>query len=687
MASWLDIPEDSEFSLANIPFGVASFPTHPITHPKCVTALGHYVIDLQVLEDAGAFLDIPKLDANVFSQSTLNLFLEQSPCVWPQVRQRLIDLFQLDGDVLIQSNPELQQAAIHDMRTTITSTTTAVVPIKMHLPVTIREYTDFYSSREHATNVGTMFRGKDNALQPNWLHLPVGYHGRSSTVVVSGTPIRRPHGQLQLDPTDPTKGSRLGPCQRLDYELEVGFLVGGPPNDMGSALTMEQAKERIFGFVLLNDWSARDIQKWEYVPLGPFTSKNFGTTVSPWIVTTAALQAFASATSAGVQQKEPTPLEYLQDPNYSSYNVQLQVEIQGATQAQPHKVCLSNFKNLYWNAAQQLVHHSVTGCVMNPGDLLGSGTISGPTPDSFGSLLESSWNGSQDVVVGQETRKFLEDGDTVIIKGWCGSKPGYGRVGFGECIGKVLPAQLPSDVSSASSTPPASTTTTPTRFQNFKLYSNPKSSSTWRVRIALNSKNLKYEIIPIDLEKSEQKTPAFLEKNPLGQIPVLEYTDTQTGQAVYLTQSVAMMEFLDLVAPDKKSLFPKDPVDRIVAMEMTELVNAGIQPLQNVYLWKNLEQESEGKINAQEYQQHYIVKGLKVLEIMVKRQQTSQLGPYCLGNFSPTIVDIFLIPQLYNARRFGVDVETEFPTLSTIDHLCSTHPWFVPAHADANDKD
>jgi fumarylacetoacetase len=682
MDSWLDIPQDSDFSLANIPFGVASFPSHP-TQPKCVTALGHYVIDLQLLEDAGAFQDIPELDANVFSHSTLNRFLEQSPCVWPQVRQRLIDLFQLNGDILILSNPRLQQAAIHDMRT---AATTTAAPMKMHLPVTIREYTDFYSSREHATNVGTMFRGKDNALQPNWLHLPVGYHGRSSTVVVSGTPIRRPHGQLQLDPTDPTKGSRLGPCQRLDYELEVGFLVGGPPNAMGSALTMEQAKQRIFGFVLLNDWSARDIQKWEYVPLGPFTSKNFGTTVSPWIVTTAALQAFASATSAGVQQKEPTPLEYLQDPNYSSYNVQLQVDIQGVTQPQPHKVCLSNFKNLYWNAAQQLVHHSVTGCVMNPGDLLGSGTISGPTPDSFGSLLESSWNGSQDVVVGQETRKFLEDGDTVTIKGWCGSKPGYGRVGFGECIGKVLPAQLPSDVSSTGATPSTPTTTTSARFQNLKLYSNPTSSSTWRVRIALNAKYLEYEIVPIDLEKYEHKTPAFLEMNPMGQIPVLEYTDTQTGQVVYLTQSVAMMEFLDLVAPDEKALFPKDPMDRIVAMEMTELVNAGIQPLQNAFLWKNLEQASDGKIKAQEYQHHYIVRGLKVLETMVKRQQTSRLGPYCLGNFSPTIVDIFLIPQLYNARRFGVDVETEFPTLSTINQLCSTHPWFVQAHANAIDE-
>jgi maleylacetoacetate isomerase len=253
-------------------------------------------------------------------------------------------------------------------------------------------------------------------------------------------------------------------------------------------------------------------------------------------------------------------------------------------------------------------------------------------------------------------------------------------VGFGECIGKVLPAQLPSPVNSTTPSALTTATTTSARFQNFKLYSAPKSSSTWRVRIALNAKNLEYEIVPIDLEKSEQKTLAFLEKNPLGQIPVLEYTDTQTGQAMYLTQSVAMMEFLELVAPDKKSLFPKDPVDRIIAMEMTELVNAGIQPLQNRSLWGNLEQASGGKINAREYQQHYIVKGLKVLEIMVKRQRTSRLGPYCLGNFSPTICDIFLIPQLYNARRFGVDVETEFPTLSTIDHLCSTHPWFVSAH-------
>ena len=296
-ASWLDIPQDSDFSLQNIPFGVCSFRQEGnregvqtgSSRRRCVTAIGTKIVDLQVLEDAGIFRDIPNLSGSVFGQSTLNTFLEHDPSVWALVRKRLQDLFRRDSPNIdtLRSNPTLQKATFHDMGSGNSDQT-----IVMHLPVTIGDYTDFYSSREHATNVGTMFRGKDNALQPNWLYLPVGYHGRSSTVIVSGEPVRRPHGQLQLDPNDATKGSSYGPCRLLDFELEVAFFVGGPPNPRGVPLTLQQAKERIFGFCLMNDWSARDIQKWEYVPLGPFLAKNFASCISPWIVTLDALEPF-----------------------------------------------------------------------------------------------------------------------------------------------------------------------------------------------------------------------------------------------------------------------------------------------------------------------------------------------------------------------------------------------------------
>lgn len=673
-SSWLEIPEESDFSLANIPYGVAEVKNDddPSSSrqksPFCATALGNNVIHLGVLQDAGAFDGIGELLPDTFMKSTLNQFLEHSPKVWPMVRERLVQILgRSNDDGWLRDNEALRKACIYDRS-----------QVWMHLPVKIGEYTDFYSSREHATNVGTMFRGKDNALQPNWLHLPVGYHGRASTVVLSGTPIRRPCGQLQKDKDDPKQGSIFGACKLLDFELEIASLVGGPPNPMGQALTMEEAKERIFGFLLMNDWSARDIQKWEYVPLGPFTAKNFGTTLSPWIVTTQALQDFAGTTSAGPVQAEPKPLDYLQDPDYSSYDIKLQVLIQGDGMEEPHPVCTSNFLNLYWNAAQQLVHHSVTGCVMNPGDVLGSGTISGQTDDAFGSMLELSWKGTREVKVGPEVRKFLKDGDTVVMKGWT-TKAGHGRIGFGECSGKVLPAKLPSEAEGIV----AASTATSLRYQNLKLYSYWRSSSSWRVRIALNAKGLDCEVIPVDLKAGGQKDPEFVQKNPLGQVPVLEYTDTSTGQVHYLTQSVAIHDFLDVMAPNKKSLMPVDPMDRVMAMEMVEVINAGIQPLQNAPMLKNLEHVSEGKIMAQEFAQQHILHGMQGFEQLVvkRRQSVISCGPYSMGNFSPTIVDVFLVPQLYNARRFGVNVEKEFPVLAAVEKLCSKHPWFERAHA------
>jgi len=673
--SWIDIPDDSDFSLANLPWGVFSV-THQNQNqnqaPRCATILGDTVVDLSVLEDAGLFQDIRGLKANTLNQPTLNAFSLHSHKVWKAVRQRLTDLFRDDnqGDSFVRYHSALRAAALRNVH-----------DVTLHLPVEIQDYTDFYSSREHATNVGTMFRGADHALQPNWLHLPVGYHGRSSTVYLTGTDIHRPAGQLQKDGDDPALGSVHGPCRLLDFELEVAAVVGGSPNVAGQALTIQQAKQRIFGFLLMNDWSARDIQKWEYVPLGPFTSKNFATTVSPWIVSTTALEPFASPTSAG-EQTDPLPLEYLRDPDYSSYDVQLTVGIQGQDQTVPSTVCSSNLKNLYWNAAQQLVHHSVTGCVMRAGDLLGSGTISGSTPDAFGSMLELSWKGTKQVVVGDEVRKFLQDGDTVVMKGFS-HKTELGRVGFGECVGKVLPAVTEPSASAIEK----DVMTTPDIYTDVKLYGYWRSSSTWRVRVALAAKGVAYETIPINVLKGEQNTEHYLAMNPMGQVPLLQVTDRRTGKKLYLSQSIAIIEFLDDSFPARKSLLPKDPQEKAAAREMVEVINAGIQPQQNIVMLQHFEKLSEGKINAVEQSKVANERGLIALEELVTRHHKGlSVGPYCLGNFSPTIVDIVLVPQMFNARRFGVNVVEMCPVLVEIEKECLKHEWFEVSHP-ANQPD
>lgn len=644
----ISIPEDSDFSLSNLPLGV--FSCRNFSTPRCATILGDTVIDLSVLEEAGLFETVPGLSFNVFCQSTLNSFIEHPRPVWLAFRQRLQELLSQE-----QLSEALRAAAFHDVTTT-----------QCHLPVTIGDYTDFYSSREHATNVGTMFRGKDNALQPNWLHLPVGYHGRSSTVFLSGQDVVRPCGQLQKDTEDPSQGSTYGPCRLMDFELEVAAVVGGPSNWSGP-LTLDQAKERVFGFVLMNDWSARDLQKWEYVPLGPFTAKNFATTISPWIVMTAALEPFTAPTSAGKQQ-DPVPLEYLQDPTYSSYDIQLTVGIQSEAQTHPHTVSTTNFKNMYWNPAQQLVHHAVSGCIMRAGDLLGSGTISGQTPDSYGSMLELSWKGSKEVKVGEEVRKFLKDGDTVVIHGYC-QIPEGGRVGFGDCSGKVLRANTKLQTSPIASDE---------RFTDFKLYGYWRSSSTWRVRIALAAKGISYETIPINLLEAEQSKPDFVAKSPLGQIPLLEFTDTKTGETIQLSQSLAIIDFLDNEFPQKRCLTPKDGQVRYAAMEMVQVINSGTHPLQNVPYTRQLEKQSKGALTAEELGKIANEKGLAALEALVKKLKRK--GPYCLGTFSPSIVDAVMVPQMYNARRFQVKVDEICPTLVQIDALCQQHPWFRDSH-------
>ena len=303
----------------------------------------------------------------------------------------------------------------------------------MHLPAQVGDYTDFYSSRYHAENVGRMFRGAENALPPNWLHMPLAYHGRASSLVVSGTPVCRPNGQTRPGNAGPPQ---FGPSRALDFELEMGFFVG-PGNALGEPIPVSQAYRHIFGFVLVNDWSARDIQRWEYQPLGPFLGKNFATTVSPWVVTLDALEPFICDGPA----QDPPPLPYLSSKNHWTYDIDLEVQFQSAAMAAPATICRSNFRHLYWNVCQQLAHHTVNGCNVRPGDLLASGTISGPTPDSYGSLLELAWSGAQPLDLPDGTqRAFLEDGDTVILTGCC-QGDGY-RVGFGEALGTVLPAAL-----------------------------------------------------------------------------------------------------------------------------------------------------------------------------------------------------------------------------------------------------
>jgi len=301
--------------------------------------------------------------------------------------------------------------------------------VEMCMPVEIGDYTDFYSSKEHATNVGIMFRGKENALMPNWIHMPVAYHGRASSVVISGTNIKRPKGQTKADEAGLPS---FGPTKLLDFELEMGFFIG-TGNNLGDPIPVEQAHEHIFGMVLVNDWSARDIQKWEYVPLGPFLAKNFATSISPWVVTLEALEPFKSKRSE--QQSDPLP--YLQSKGEWLFDINLEVKIKTGKMKDPFVISNSNFRYLYWDICQQLAHHTITGCNMKTGDLLASGTISGPEKDSYGSLLELTWRGSEPLKLPDgEERKFLLDGDVLIMSGWCNGD-GF-KVGFGEVTGKIL---------------------------------------------------------------------------------------------------------------------------------------------------------------------------------------------------------------------------------------------------------
>lgn len=404
----IEVSKDSDFSIHNIPFGI--FQTNDKS-PRAGVAIGEYIIDLEELSNHGVF----DFDSSVLKKDTLNDFIALGKEKTIKVRTDIQEWLQ-DCNSILSKHQELfvkQSSAT------------------MLMPVSIGDYTDFYSSEEHATNVGKMFRDPKNALLPNWKHIPVGYHGRASSIVVSGTPLYRPLGQTRPKEDAPPV---FGPTKRLDFELEVGFITG-KKSSLGNSISLDEAEDYIFGLVLLNDWSARDIQKWEYVPLGPFLSKNFASHISPWIVTLEALEAFRIP---GPEQN-PDVLPYLNKKKDGNYDIQLEVSLKpegGEEQTISH----SNYRYMYWDMVQQLTHHTVNGCNINVGDLYGSGTISGKEENSYGSMLELAWMGTKPIQLKNGSKRiFIEDGDTVTMRGY-GEKNGI-RVGFGELTAKVFPAK------------------------------------------------------------------------------------------------------------------------------------------------------------------------------------------------------------------------------------------------------
>ena len=414
--SFIPVGPESHFPIQNLPYGV--FTARGGGDRRVGVAIGDQILDLTLLEARGV---LDPGSAPMFEGGSLNVFMAAGKDFWQHVRTQIADLLDASTATL-RDDANLRGEALVPMS-----------EATMHLPAHIGDYTDFYSSREHATNIGTMFRGKDNALMPNWLHLPVGYHGRASSIVMSGQPIRRPIGQQA--PAEDGGQPGFGPSKVLDFELEMGYFVG-PGNEQGSRVPIGQAMDHIFGLVLVNDWSARDLQKWEYVPLGPFLAKNFATSISPWIVTTDALEPFKTS---GPKQDDPEPLPYLKQPGNGAYDIQLEVTLKTSQMSEAERIAMSNFKYMYWTIAQQVAHHTVAGCNLRPGDLLASGTISGPTPDSYGSLLELAWRGEKPLdMPSGEKRGSLQDGDTLALSGWC-QGDGY-RVGFGGVSAEILPA-------------------------------------------------------------------------------------------------------------------------------------------------------------------------------------------------------------------------------------------------------
>jgi len=416
LESFIDVRRDSHFPVQNLPFGI--FKPKQDT-PRVGVAIGEYVLDLSILEELGHFHSPEFQDRHVFSQDSLNAFLALGRPGWRKARVVIQHLLSSETATL-RDDAKLRAQVFHAQKDLV-----------MQLPVRIGNYTDFYSSYHHAHNVGTMLRGPENALMPNWKWLPVAYHGRASSIVISGTDVRRPSGQIK----PPDAGApAFGLTKSFDYELEMAFLIG-PGNSLGDPVPIDRAIDHIFGFVLMNDWSARDIQAWEYQPLGPFLAKNFCTSISPWVVTLEALEPFRKSLS----RQDPEPLPYLRQKDDFTFDIHLEAHLRTSSMDAPHIITRTNFQNLYWSVAQQLAHHTVNGCNLQPGDLLASGTISGPTEESRGCMLELTWRGANPLKLPNgEMRKWLEDGDTLTITGWCDGD-GY-RIGFGEVSGRVLPS-------------------------------------------------------------------------------------------------------------------------------------------------------------------------------------------------------------------------------------------------------
>ena len=410
--SWIEVTSQSDFPIQNIPFGI--FKTSDKT--ICVgSRIGDYAIDLNALLKLNYFDGI-SLDRDIFNKETLNDFLKLGKPIWRQVRDRIAEIFD-SNNAMDESHKTVILSKINE--------------VEMLMPVKVGDYTDFYSSRQHAYNVGCMFRDPNNALLPNWLHIPVGYHGRASSIILSGTNVYRPKGQqLPADSNTPT----FGPCKLLDFELEMAFITGQGKN-LGKTISTQEADDYIFGMCIFNDWSARDIQKWEYVPLGPFLGKSFASSISPWIVTLDALEPFR----VPGEKQEPAVLPYLEFEGNKNIDINLEVLL-SSNNFDPHTISKSNYKYMYWNMTQQLAHHTINGCNINAGDMMASGTISGNTPEAYGSMLELSWKGTKPIPMpdGSE-RKFLQDNDSLIMRAHC--QANQYRIGFGEVKTKILPAK------------------------------------------------------------------------------------------------------------------------------------------------------------------------------------------------------------------------------------------------------
>ncbi len=416
LKTWIPVPENSDFPIQNIPFGIVK--PHG-RNPRPATIIGDTVVDLSALSDFGYFDELDIDNYGVFYAPVLNDFMELGKPVWTAVRKRLSNIFNIDNKEL-QDDEDSKKVCLFSIN-----------DVEMMMPVEVGDYTDFYSSIEHATNVGIMFRDPKNALLPNWRHIPVGYHGRSSSIVVSGTNIHRPMGQTKAsDAATPV----FGPAKLVDFELETAFITG-KGSSLGEHISVKDTADYIFGMVLFNDLSARDIQKWEYVPLGPFLSKSFGSVISPWIVTMDALQPFL----VDGPKQDPPVLSYLKSEGKKNIDINLEVALVPDDGSETI-ISKSNFKYMYWNVNQQLAHQTINGCNINIGDMYGSGTISGPTSDSYGSMLELSWQGTKPVKLNNGSmRKFIADNDTIIMRGYATN--GDYRVGFGDCVTKILPAK------------------------------------------------------------------------------------------------------------------------------------------------------------------------------------------------------------------------------------------------------